>query len=150
MTFTSLSMSYQPSPEEPAFVLIRQVKQREIDYEDLTQVDHLVRDVLRGEVDAQGGAQPAGPDRVVGPRDAAVAVSLGWGVMCAGVGLLLGGDPEVIAIAFVAAVCIDRLQLVMARRRLPSFYRQVAGGALATVIAVLAAARRSTWTRRWS
>ncbi len=60
--------------------------------------------------------------------------------MCAGVGLLLGGDAAVIAIAFVAAVCIDRLQLVLSRRRLPSFYRQVAGGALATIIAVLAAA----------
>ena len=28
--------------------MIRQVKQRDIDYEDLTQVDHLVRDVLAG------------------------------------------------------------------------------------------------------
>ena len=49
VTFTSLSMSYQPSPEEPAVIQIRQVKQRDIDYEDLTQVDHLVRDVL-GEI----------------------------------------------------------------------------------------------------
>ena len=32
VTFTSLSMSYQPDPEQPAYVLIRQVKQREIDY----------------------------------------------------------------------------------------------------------------------
>ena len=57
------------------------------------------------------------------------AVTLGWGVMCAGVGLLLGGTATVIAIAFVAAVCIDRLQLLMARRRMPFFYQQVAGGA---------------------
>ena len=32
-------------------MLIRQVKQRDIDYEDLTLVDHLVRDILSGEVD---------------------------------------------------------------------------------------------------
>jgi uncharacterized membrane protein YjjP (DUF1212 family) len=56
----------------------------------------------------------------------------------------------VCAIAFVAAVCIDRLQLAMARRRLRRFYQQVAGGALATMIAVLTASRTtSTWTRRW-
>ena len=40
-------MSYQASPEEPAVIQIRQVKQRDIDYEDLTLVDHLVRDVAR-------------------------------------------------------------------------------------------------------
>ena len=61
-------MSYQSDPEEPAFVLIRQVKQRDIDYEHLTLVDHLVRDVLNGDVRAQGGAHPAGPDRLVGPH----------------------------------------------------------------------------------
>jgi len=33
-------------------------------------------------------------------------------------------------------VVIDRLQLAMQRRRLPFFYRQVAGGAVATLIAV--------------
>ena len=49
VTFTSLSMSIQQDPEDPAVVLIRQVKQREIDYEDLTLVDHLIREVLRGE-----------------------------------------------------------------------------------------------------
>ena len=36
VTFTSLSMSHQQDPEEPPVVLIRQVKQRDIDYEDLT------------------------------------------------------------------------------------------------------------------
>src|SRR3954464_3223198 len=50
VTFTSVSMAYQQDPEEPAVVLIRQVKQRDIDYEDLTLVDHLVRDVLHGDV----------------------------------------------------------------------------------------------------
>ena len=53
--------------------------------------------------------------------------------MCAGVGLMLGGNAWVVAIAFAAAVCIDRLQLVMSRRRLPFFYQQAAGGAVATI-----------------
>ena len=140
VTFTSLSMSYHPDPEEPSFVLIRQVKQRDIDYEDLTLVDHLVREVLNDRVDLKEARTRLG--RIVSsghllPRWAA---TLGWGVMCAGVALQLGGGAAVVAIAFVAAVCIDRLQLVMTRRRLPFFYRQVAGGGVATIIAVLAAA----------
>lgn len=140
VTFTSLSMSYQLSPEEPAYVLIRQVKQRDIDYEDLTLVDHLVRDVLRGEVELKEARTRLARIVSSGHTTPRWLVSLAWGVMCAGVAILLGGGPVVIALAFVAAVCIDRLQLWMGRRRLPSFYRQVAGGAVATVIAVLAAA----------
>ncbi len=68
------------------------------------------------------------------------AVTAGWGVMCAGVGVQLGGDVLVALLALVSAVLIDRLQLRIARRRLPSFYQQVAGGGLATVVAVGATA----------
>jgi uncharacterized membrane protein YjjP (DUF1212 family) len=140
VTFTSLSMSFQPDPEEPAVVLIRQVKQRDIDYEDLTLVDQLVRDVLRGEADlkdARGRLARIVSSGHILPRWAA---TLGWGVMAAGVGLQLGGNAAVVLIAAVAAIAIDRLQLVMGRRRVPFFYRQVAGGGVATLIAVLAKA----------
>ena len=37
-------------------------------------------------------------------------------------------------------MAIDRLQMMIARRRIPGFYQQVAGGGLATLIAVGAAA----------
>jgi uncharacterized membrane protein YjjP (DUF1212 family) len=141
VTFTSLSMSYQPDPEQPAFVQIRHVKQRDIDYEDLTLVDHLVRDVLRGAVGLKEARTRLGRIVSSGHTLPRWAVTLGWGVMCAGVGIQLGGGAAVVAIAFVAAVCIDRLQLVMSRRRVPFFYRQVAGGGVATIIAVLAAAK---------
>ena len=142
VTFTSLSMSHQEDPEEPPVVLIRQVKQRDIDYEDLTLVDHLVRDVLHGDVDVTDArsrlARIVSSGHVL-PRWAA---TVGWGVMAAGVGLQLGGGPAVVVLAFAAAVAIDLLQTAMARRRIPFFYRQVAGGGVATLMAVLAA---STW-----
>ena len=142
VTFTSLSMSFQPSPEEPALFQVRQVKQRDIDYEDLTQVDHLVRDVLSDRVDLMEARNRLARIVSSGHNTPRWAVTLGWGVMCAGVGLLLGGNGTVIAIAFAAAVCIDRLQMVMARRRVPFFYRQVAGGGIATIFAVVAAATK--------
>ena len=72
VTFTSLSMSYQPDPEEPLVILVRHVKQRDIDYEDLTLVDHLVRDVLVGQVELAEARHDAGPDRLVGPQPAAL------------------------------------------------------------------------------
>ena len=92
-------------------MLIRQVKQRDIDYADLTLVDHLVRDVLLGEVDLKEARSRLARIVSSGHPVPALGGELGWGAMCAGVGLLLGGGPQVVAIAFVAAVCIDRLQL---------------------------------------
>jgi uncharacterized membrane protein YjjP (DUF1212 family) len=68
------------------------------------------------------------------------AVTLGWGAMSAGVGVQLGGDWVVVLLAAIAAMGIDRLQMSIARRRIPGFYQQVAGGGLATLIAVGAAA----------
>ena len=50
ITFTSLAMTYQDTPDDIPIVATRQVKQRAIDYEHLTRVDHLVRDVLRGDL----------------------------------------------------------------------------------------------------
>ncbi len=140
VTFTSLSMSFQPSPEDPPLIQIRQVKQRDIDYEDLTQVDHLVRDVLSDRVDLMEARATLARIVSSGHSTPRWAVTLGWGVMCAGVGLQLGGTATVIAIAFAAAVLIDRSQLAMSRRRLPFFYQQVAGGGIATLLATGAAA----------
>ena len=42
VTFTALSMGYQASPEEPPVLMIRNVKHRDIDYADVTQVDQQV------------------------------------------------------------------------------------------------------------
>lgn len=140
VTFTELAMSHQRVYDEPAMIQIRQVRHREIDYEDLTLVDHLVRDLVSGRIDRdRAGAQLA---RIVssGHRLPRWAVTLGWGAMGIGVGLLVGGNLVVTLIAGLAAIAVDLLQRWMSRRRLPGFYQQVAGGLLATLIAVGTAA----------
>ncbi len=140
ITFTSLTMSYQSSPDEVPLIATRQVTRRVIDYQDLTRVDHLVRDVCRGTLDLT--ASRAELRRIVstGHDRPRWAVTIGWGLMSAGIGVQLGGDVVVALLAFVSAVVIDRLKLRIARRRIPSFYEQVAGGGVATLVAVGAAA----------
>lgn len=139
VTFTSLAMSWQPDPGEPPVSLLRNVVQREIDYEDLSRVDHLVRQILNDEVDLLEARATVARVSSTGHLRGRTEVTLGWGAMCAGVALMLGGGALVCAIAFGAAVVIDRLQGAMGRRRLPRFYQQVAGGAVATTIAVVTA-----------
>ncbi|KAA1425901.1 threonine/serine ThrE exporter family protein [Nocardioides antri] len=137
VTFTQLAMSAQAEPDEPAIVQIRSVTQREIDYDDLTKVDHLVRDVLAERVGLREARAEIARIASSGHARPRWAATIGWGLMCAGIGLQLGGSPAVVAVAFVAAVCIDRLQHAMTKRRLPVFYQQVAGGAVATLLAAV-------------
>ena len=140
VTFTALSMSHQRSVEDVPVVMLRHVQQRDIDYEDLTAVDHLVRDILTDRADLYLARSRMATIVSLGHSFPRWAVTLAWAVMAAAVGVFLGGGPVVSAVAAVAAALIDRVQIVMARRRLPFFYLQVAGGAIATVLAAAVAA----------
>ena len=51
VTFTVLTMTHQASYDEPALIQVRHVRHRDIDYEDLTLVDHIVRDLISGDID---------------------------------------------------------------------------------------------------
>lgn len=135
VTFTSLAMSHQATPEDPPVLMIRNVKHRDIDYADLTQVDRLVRDLLANETDLYLARTRMATIASTGHPWPRWSVTLAWGLMCASVAVFLGGDWLVALIASAAAMTIDRLQLVLARRRLPTFYLQVAGGAVATLFA---------------
>ena len=139
VTFTSLSMSWQdPTTDDPPVVMLRQVKQRDIDYEDLTRVDHLVRDVLADRTTLREARAEAARIASSGHQTGRAAITLAWGVMCGGVALMLGAAPLQVAVASVTAMLIDRVQLAMSRRRLPAFYQQVVGGSVATLTAIAA------------
>ncbi|WP_235737311.1 threonine/serine exporter family protein [Nocardioides alcanivorans] len=140
VTFTTLSIGYQASPDDLPLTQIRTVKQRDIDYEDLTRIDHLVRDLLADRMDLEEARSEVARLTSSGHIRHRYAITAGWGVMCGGVAFMLGGEWIVCSIAFLSAVLIDRVQAAMQRRRLPTFYLQVVGGGIATMLAVGAAA----------
>ncbi|MCW2735580.1 threonine/serine exporter family protein [Nocardioides sp.] len=140
VTFTALSMSHQRSIDDVPMLMMRHVQQRDIDYEDLTAVDHLVRDILTDQADLFLARTRMATIVSLGHAFPRWAVTVAWAVMAAAVGVFLGGGVVVSAVAAVAAVLIDRVQILMARRRLPFFYLQVAGGAIATLLAAAVAA----------
>ena len=140
VTFTQLTLTHQPSVDEPATIQIRRVTHREIDYEDLTLVDHLVRDLLESRIDRDQARDRLNRLVSSGHRRPRWAVTLGWGVLGTGTAMLLGADVLVSVLAFLAAAGIDRTHRALSVRRLPTFYQQVAGGLLATSIAVAASA----------
>ncbi|WP_307861591.1 threonine/serine exporter family protein [Nocardioides xinjiangensis] len=140
VTFTALSMSHQGPGDDVPTLMMRHVQQRDIDYEDLTAVDHLVRDVLTDRADLYLARSRMATIVSLGHAFPRWAVTVAWMVMAAAVGVFLGGGLVVSAVAALAAALIDRVQLVLARRRLPFFYLQVAGGTIATLLAGAVAA----------
>ena len=140
VTFTALSMSHQSAADDVPVLMIRHVQQRDIDYEDLTAVDHLVRDLLTDRCDVYLARSRMATIVSLGHAFPRWAVTIAWAVMAAAVGVFLGGGAVVSAVAALAAVLIDRVQILMARRRLPFFYMQVAGGVIATLLAAGVAA----------
>ncbi len=140
LNFTVVSINYQPTSDAPPLSLVRVVRHREIDYEDLTAVDHLVRDVLADRADLYLARTRLATIVSLGHRVPRWAITVGFGVMCAAVAVVLGGGWLVSVVASLAAMTIDRVQLWMSRRRLPQFYLQVAGGVVASLFAVGVAA----------
>jgi uncharacterized membrane protein YjjP (DUF1212 family) len=140
VTFTEVSLNYHPSVEEPAVIQVRHVTHREIDYEDLTMVDHIVRDLISGEISRDEARDRVNKVVSSGHRRPRWAVTVASGFVGAGVAVLLDGNLLVCLLAFVAAILIDRIQRYLSVRRFPVFYQQVAGGLAATLIAVGAAA----------
>ncbi|GAB3486139.1 threonine/serine exporter family protein [Flexivirga lutea] len=136
VTFTELQLTHQQSPDDPGLIQVRNVTQREIDYEDLTRVDWLVRDLVSGRIDREEARAALAQIVSSGHERSRRVVTLGWGVMGLGVGLLLGARPIVIAAAFFGSMGIDVIQRYLSRQRLPTFYQQVAGGLFATLLAV--------------
>lgn len=136
VTFTELQLTHQQSPDDPGLIQVRNVTQREIDYEDLTRVDWLVRDLVAGKIDRDEARTQLAQIVSSGHERSRRIVTVGLGVMGFGIGLLLGARPVVLAAAFFGSMGIDIIQRYLGRRRLPSFYQQVAGGLFATLLAV--------------
>lgn len=140
VTFVDLTLHHQPSPDEPAAIRVRRVTRRPVDYELLTRTDELVRGLVEGRVTRDEARGEVARLVSTAHRRHRWAVTVGLGVMGAGTALRLGGGVVVCLLAFVAACAIDRTQRLMARRAIPMFYQQAAGGLLVALIAVVAAA----------
>ncbi len=140
VTFTLLRMSYQDDPDEMPVLMTRNITRRDIDYDDLTRTHHLVEDVLEDRVTVTEARARVARVNSTGhylPRWAAV---LGSGAVGGGIGLVLGGGAVVTAVATLAGVLITMLMRTLNRQGWPMFYQQIAGGMLATLLALGTAA----------
>ena len=140
VTFVDLALRHQPSRNEAAAIQMRRVTRRPLDYADLIEVDRIVNDLVNGTIDRSEARDRLARTVSTGHQRQRWAVMVAWGVMGTGIALTLGGNAIVCVLAFLAACAIDATQQLLPLHRIPAFYQQVAGGLVATLIAVTAAA----------
>ena len=136
ITFTSISVSYQPTPDDPPVTSMRLVAQRSLDYTRVTEVHNLVEDLVERRIDrpvAAGRLRQCVAAAHPYPR---WVVAGGRALLAAAVAVLLGAGPGVAGAAFVATVAIDRVNRPLAARNIPIFYQNLVGAMIATGVAV--------------
>ena len=141
VTFTLLRMSYQVDPDEMPVLLTRNISQRDIDYDDLTRTHELVNDILEDRVDVAEARARVARVNSTGHWLPRWAVVLGSGVVGGGIALILGGGRRGHGRRRARGhVLITMLMRMLNRQRWPMFYQQIAGGMLATMLALVTAA----------
>ncbi|MCO7219028.1 threonine/serine exporter ThrE family protein [Klenkia sp. PcliD-1-E] len=136
MTFTSLTIGYDPD-DVPPLVVMRIVRPRGLDYTRLQGITDLATEVTDGllaleEAHRRLDAVLAAPHPYRRSLHA-----LGWSGVAACVAVLLGGSWLVALVAAVTTAVVERTIRLLNRRGLPVFFQQAAGAAVVTSTAVV-------------
>ncbi|KAK1180257.1 threonine/serine exporter family protein [Streptomyces sp. NBS 14/10] len=127
VTFTLLSVSYQPSLVDDPVTASRTVRRRGTDYTRLSAVFRLVDDITSGEdftlEEAYRRLAEIRRNRHPYPG---WALTLAGGALAGAASMLVGGDWPVFFAAAVGAMLGDRLAWLASGRGLPEFYQFVA------------------------
>lgn len=136
VTFNSIAVSHHRGADDPV-TIIRTVRVRAADYARLARLQELVGSLEADPVDI-GEARARFDEIAARPHPyRRSVVTAATAVLGLAVCVLLDGSYTEILISLVNAIIVDRVQLLLARRRLPVFFSQMVGGAIPTIGAVL-------------
>jgi uncharacterized membrane protein YjjP (DUF1212 family) len=134
--FTSITVTCHRGTDLAPVTALRVVRSRSLDYTRLTETEKLIRQIVRGHLGAeQAQTELERITRAPHPYPRWVA-TLAWGGVAAFITILLGGDVDIAAVAFVISGVIDRIGRFVNRYSLPFFFQQVIGGLVATLSAM--------------
>ncbi len=136
VTFTAITLSVRPDPAAPPVTAVRVVRVRADDHARLTLTHQLLLDLTQGKATREDALERLAAIEDQPPPYPRWLITLAWGVLAAAVVLLLGGGLLGAAVAFATGCLLDRIGRVLGRRAVPTFFLNVIGGTLATVVAV--------------
>jgi uncharacterized membrane protein YjjP (DUF1212 family) len=135
--YTSITVTCHRGTGIAPVTSMRVVRNRGIDYTRLTAVEDMIRRIINdGITAADASAEIDWISRADHPYPRWVS-TVAWAGMAGAVAFLVGGGPLLAGTAAAVTALIDRVGRVLNRRGLPFFFQQVAGGALATTVAMV-------------
>ena len=136
VTFTSLTVTFVRSRDTAPVTSVRLVRQRSLDYARVSAVHALVDDLLEQRVDPAGAMTRLDEIRAVASPYPVWVVTAFRAALAAAVAVLLGAGLLVTAAAFASTVVVDRVNAWLGARRVPDFFLNTVGAAIATAVAV--------------
>ena len=139
ITYTSVTLSMHRGVHRDPITVMRIVSSMGTDYSRLEALHSLVREI------GASDSEPVDIEDNLGELERILemphsyrrgVVTAAWGLMGAGVAMLLGGGLMMILISGVATALIDYVQVRFARMGLSTFFGQVIGATIAAGIAV--------------
>ncbi|MFC1410682.1 threonine/serine exporter family protein [Streptacidiphilus sp. N1-12] len=142
VTFTLISISYQPSLVDPPVTASRVVRRRGSDYTRLASVYRLVADITGEHATVEDAYRRLAEIRRNRHPYPGWVLSLATGLLAGSATVLVGGKADaqallVFAAAFVASVIGDRLAWAVSTRGLPEFYQFVVAAMPAAAMGVV-------------
>lgn len=131
VTFTSLTIGVNRRRGRPPISVIRVVNYRTVDMTRMTRVSRLIDLIVRRHLTVEEAT--AEVEQIVAsphPHSFPVAV-LGWAMLGCAVVIQVGGSPLAGLISMVSTFALMYTNRYLDLHRLPTFFQQVAGGAIA-------------------
>ncbi|MGD3106605.1 threonine/serine ThrE exporter family protein [Streptomyces sp. YGL11-2] len=125
VTFTLLSISYQPSLVDDPVTASRTVRRRGVDYNRLSAVFRLVDDITSEGITLEEAYRGLAEIRRNRHPYPSWALTLASGLLSGAASMLVGGGALVFAAAAVGSMLGDRLAWLASGRGLPEFYQFV-------------------------
>jgi uncharacterized membrane protein YjjP (DUF1212 family) len=139
VTYTSITLSYHRGGEGWPHTLLRVVRVSAPDHTKLQRLQALLVDVDEG-MDLDDARTAFRVIRRVPFRYRQPVVVVARALLAVGASILAGGSAAIVLLTFVAALGAAATQSGLARLRVPSFFSQIAGSFVTTVVAVVVSA----------
>lgn len=137
ITHTIINLTHEDPTTHEAISRSRNVKYRSLNYAKLTATSELIAEILENPMEVADARKRLGTIVSAKPQVPLLFRRLGWSLVGAGAGVLIGGGPVVVIAAFVAAFIIDLITTLLDNRQVPVFYQTVVGGAIGPILAAM-------------
>ncbi|WP_420175993.1 threonine/serine ThrE exporter family protein [Luteococcus sp. OSA5] len=134
ITYTRITISYEPSAASDPITVMRMVKPGTIDYDQLTRVENLIQAMSRDALEIEVMYRRLDHVRRE-PRTYRLWVTHGAAALMGGaVAMLLGGNRSDVIIAMVTTFLVELVRNGMDRRGMNTFFTQAAAASMAALV----------------